>query len=71
MSTPDQVSRPRGVYQCAGLTTATVVYVAYDSRGRLLGRVEVLAELDAPDIPARIEAWLDAVDPMRGLRMMP
>ena len=61
-SVDGQVSRPRGVYKCAGLTPETVVYMAYDSCGQQLGRVEVLAKFDAAEIPARIEAWLDAVD---------
>ena len=71
MSARSQVRRPRGVYQCAGLSPETVVYIAYDSRGHLLGRVEVLTELDSPNIPSGIEAWLDTVDPMVGLRILP
>ena len=61
-SVDGHVSRPRGVYKCAGLTPETVVYVAFDSRGQQLGRVEVLTEFDAAEIPARMEAWLAAVD---------
>ena len=63
--------RPRGVYKCAGLTPETVVYLVHDSRGRQLGKIEVLTEFDTPDIPARVAAWLDAVDPVPRLGLLP